>query len=232
LRRRATAWLMMQHGHVCPPASDASGSQRLFTRGQLSLDVEQVAVRLLGATLSRTDHAGTVAVRITEVEAYGGVGEDAASHAHRGVTPRNKAMFETAGLLYVYFVYGMHWCVNVVCGPTGVGSAVLVRAGEVVAGEELARRRRPTARSAVDLARGPGNLSSALGVTGVDGGSDLLSGSSAVQLWQSDTPTPRKAIANGSRVGIRHEADRPWRWWLSTSSSVSRVRKPAPNTPR
>jgi len=209
-----------------------AGAQGLFTRDQLSQEVERVAVSLLGATLSRTDCAGTVAVRIVEVEAYGGVGEDAASHAHRGVTPRNRAMFESAGLLYVYVAYGMHWCLNVVCGPAGVGSAVLIRAGEVMVGEELARRRRPSARSAVNFAQGPGNLSAALGVTGADSEHDLVSDSSAIQLWRPGAPTPREAIANGPRVGIRREVDRRWRWWLSTSPSVSRARKLTPHTPR
>ena len=223
---------MMQHGRVCPRASDAATSERLFARDQLSLDVESVAISLLGATLRRSDVSGTVAVRVTEVEAYGGIGEDAASHAHRGVTPRNRVMFESAGLLYVYFVYGMHWCVNVVSGPVGVGAAVLVRAGEVIEGEQLAWSRRPTARSLADLARGPGNLSSALGVTAADSGSDLVSDTSAIQLWQPPKATPREVIANGPRVGIRRETDRPWRWWLSRSASVSRARKRIPHTPR
>ncbi len=222
---------MMQHGHVCPRASNAATAKGRFTRDQLSLTVDRVAVSLLGATLRRTDADGTVAVRITEVEAYGGIGEDAASHAHRGVTPRNTVMFESPGLLYVYFVYGMHWCVNVVCSPVGVGAAVLVRAGEVIEGEELAWGRRPTARSTTDLARGPGNLSSALGVTGADSGSDVVSDISPIQLWEPPTATPREAIANGPRVGIRHEVDRPWRWWLSTSASVSRARKQTPHAP-
>jgi DNA-3-methyladenine glycosylase len=98
---------MMQHGLVCPRASHPTTSERLFARDQLSLDVERVSISLVGATLRRSDASGTVAVRVTEVEAYGGIGEDAASHAHRGVTPRNQVMFESAGLSYVYFVYGM-----------------------------------------------------------------------------------------------------------------------------
>ena len=222
---------MMQHGRVCPRA-DGWKSGRLFTRDELALDAETVSVSLLGATIGRTDALGPVVVRITEVEAYGGVGEDAASHAHRGVTPRNKAMFESAGCLYVYFVYGMHWCANVVCGPAGVGSAVLIRAGEVVEGEELARHRRPAARSSADLARGPGNLSAVLGLSGADNQTDLLSAESDIQLrrpWQRPAP---HAIANGPRVGIRHEADRPWRWWLRESLSVSRARKAKPHAPR
>ena len=96
-------------------------------RTALAQAAEVVAPLLLGATLTKSSVDGAVAVRITEVEAYGGVGADAASHAHKGETPRNSVMFDKPGLLYVYFIYGMHWCANVVCGPPGTGSAVLDR---------------------------------------------------------------------------------------------------------
>src|SRR3712207_1858912 len=107
---------------------------------------------------------GRVALRLTEVEAYAGNGLDPAAHSHRGPTPRAAIMFGPPGRLYVYFSYGVHWCANVVVGPEGVGSAVLLRAGEVVVGEELAAGRRASARVARDLARGPARLTQALAI--------------------------------------------------------------------
>src|SRR6266536_52095 len=107
--------------------------------GLLAGTPDDAARGLLGCRLS----AGGVTVRLTEVEAYAGTGGDPASHAHRGRTARNAVMFGPAGYAYVYFTYGMHWCLNVVCGPDGVAAAVLLRAGEVVEGVDKARERRP-----------------------------------------------------------------------------------------
>ena len=114
-----------------------------------------------------------VSARLTEVEAYEGP-DDPASHAFRGPTGRNEIMFGPPGFLYVYFVYGMHWCANIVCGPPGRPSAVLIRAGEVVAGIDAARQRRPAAKQDRELARGPARLAQALGLSGTDNGVDLL----------------------------------------------------------
>ena len=105
----------------------------------------QVAPDLLGRVVVHDTPEGTVAVRLTEVEAYAGP-RDPGSHAFRGRTPRNGVMFGPGGHVYVYFSYGMHWCMNLVCGAEGDPSAVLLRAGEVVTGLELAQRRRTTAR--------------------------------------------------------------------------------------
>ena len=128
--------------------------------------VHEVAPLLLGSVLS---HAG-VSVRLTEVEAYGGA-DDPGSHAFRGRTRRNAVMFGPPGHLYVYFTYGMHHCANVVCGPDGEASAVLLRAGEVVSGHDVARDRRPGS-SDRDLARGPARLCRALAIDlSVDGSS-------------------------------------------------------------
>ena len=131
----------------------------------------EVAPDLLGAVVEHRSPHGVVAVRLTEVEAYDGE-RDPGSHAFRGQTPRNAVMFGPPGHVYVYFTYGMHWCMNLVCGPEGVASAVLLRAGEVVVGEPLALARRTSAKSARDLARGPARLTVALGIDGAYDGAD------------------------------------------------------------
>ena len=181
--------------------------------------VLEVAPRLLGAVL-RTDE---VAVRITEVEAYAGAA-DPGSHAFRGPTPRNRVMFGPAGRLYVYFTYGMHHCCNVVCGPEGAAAATLLRAGEVVDGLEVARARRPGARDS-DLARGPALLCRVLGITTADDGTDLAGGPILLRP-QLQAPQSR-AVRTGPRVGLRHAADRPWRFWLDGDPTVSRYRPAA-----
>ena len=161
---------------------------------------------------------GRVALRLTEVEAYSGEGLDPASHAHRGPTPRAEIMFGPPGRLYVYFSYGVHWCANVVVGPEGRGSAVLLRAGEVVVGEELARSRRAAARVARDLARGPARLTQALAIGPDDRGTDLLDPASGVRLCHGPSPG---AISAGPRVGISLATDLPWRFWETGAPSVS-----------
>jgi DNA-3-methyladenine glycosylase len=174
--------------------------------------VDQVAPSLLGATLRH----GEVAVRLTEVEAYDGP-TDPASHAHRGRTARNAIMFGPPGHLYVYFSYGMHWAANVICGPEGHAAGVLLRAGEVVDGIEVARTRRGRARDR-DLARGPGRLCAALRLSSEHKGCDLL-GDGAVRL---EPPAVRpEMIMSGPRVGVSLEADRPWRFWVAGSRFVS-----------
>jgi DNA-3-methyladenine glycosylase len=165
--------------------------------------------------------AGRVAVRLTEVEAYSGAGEDPASHAHRGPTPRAEIMFGPPGRLYVYFSYGVHWCANVVVGPQGHGAAVLLRAGEVVVGEELAASRRPAARAARDLARGPARLTQALAIGPDDKGADLLSTASSVRLHRGPAPA---AVSAGPRVGISVATELPWRFWEPDAPSVSAFR--------
>ena len=185
--------------------------------------VLDVAPRLLGAVL----RSGEVAVRITEVEAYDGAG-DPGSHAYRGPTLRNQVMFGPAGHLYVYVTYGMHHCCNVVCGTEGTAAAVLLRAGEVVDGLEVARARRPGARDS-DLARGPALLCRALGITTADNGADL--GRGPVRLQPTLNAPDPSVVQTGPRVGLRHAADRPWRFWTAGEPTVSRyrpaVRRPA-----
>lgn len=178
---------------------------------------------LLGARLS----AGGVTVRITEVEAYAGTAQDPASHAHRGRTPRNAAMFGPAGHAYVYFTYGIHWCLNVVTGPDGEASAVLVRAGEVVTGLAQARSRRRAARSDRDLARGPARLCAALGVDRSAYGRNLL-GDGPVRLRPALEPVPDPAVAAGPRVGVTGAHDVPWRFWITGDPTVSAYRRHVP----
>jgi DNA-3-methyladenine glycosylase len=188
---------------------------------------EDAARGLLGCALS----AGGVTVRITEVEAYAGA-RDAASHAFRGRTPRNAVMFGPAGFAYVYFTYGMHWCINVVCGPEDEASAVLLRAGEVVRGLAAARVRRPAAKRDADLARGPARLCSALGITGEHNGADLLAPGSAVRLRRmraADGPPP---IVAGPRVGVTGAHDVPWRFWYDGDPTVSAYRRHVPKPGR
>jgi DNA-3-methyladenine glycosylase len=180
-----------------------------------------VAPWLLGAHLTSFRDEGSVTVRITEVEAYEGI-EDPASHGHRGPTPRTQVMFGPSGRLYVYFVYGMHWCANVVCGPAGLSSALLIRAGEIVDGVELARARRTGARRDVDLARGPARLARALALTGSDTGSDLGPDAGPIRLALPQRAAP--AIATGPRVGIRVATERPWRYWLPGEATVTAFR--------
>jgi DNA-3-methyladenine glycosylase len=161
---------------------------------------------------------GRVALRLTEVEAYSGSGIDPAAHSHRGPTPRAAIMFGPPGRLYVYFSYGVHWCANVVVGAQGDGEAVLLRAGEIVVGEELARSRRPTARSVRDLAGGPARLTQTLAIGRDDLDTDLLDPASPVRLHRGLAP---RAISAGPRVGISLATDLPWRFWETGAASVS-----------
>jgi DNA-3-methyladenine glycosylase len=169
-----------------------------------------------------------VSARVVEVEAYAGEGTDPASHAHRGRTARNASMFERAGTAYVYFTYGMHWCLNVAVGPAGEGSAVLLRAAAIVDGVAVARRRRTAASGRTpadrDLARGPARLCQALGVTGAQDGLDMLDPTSPLRLVLADEPVAAGDMARGPRVGIRQAADRPWRFWLDSRPEVSAYR--------
>jgi DNA-3-methyladenine glycosylase len=197
---------------------DRPGPGPLVREEDLLGPVDVVAPSLLGCWVVTDRPAGQVALRLTEVEAYSGEGADPASHAHRGPTPRAEIMFGPPGRLYVYFSYGVHWCANVVVGPEGRGSAVLLRAGEVVVGEDLASTRRPAARSARDLARGPARLTQALAIGPDDRGADLLDPQSTVRLHRGPAPS---AVTAGPRVGISQATDLPWRFWETDAASVS-----------
>lgn len=184
----------------------------------LAGDVLDVAPRLLGARLS---HDG-VTVRLTEVEAYAGE-TDPGSHAFRGPTARNQVMFGPAGFLYAYLIYGMHVCANVVTGTPGTASAVLLRAGEVVDGHEVARARRPGVTDR-DLARGPARLCRALGIGLEHGGADLAAGPIVLE----PSPKPLAEVSTGPRVGLRLAAEHPWRFWVPGDPTVSTYRPAAP----
>lgn len=191
-------------------------------RELLTRPAAEVAPELLGWSLSHTDPQGTVTVVLTEVEAYMGQ-DDAASHAYRGPTDRNLVMFGRAGHLYTYLSYGMHWCCNVVTGEDGHASAVLLRAGRVVEGGALARRRRGERVQDRSLARGPGCLGQALGLNREHNGADLVTGDS-LSLRPGEPVDPGR-IASGHRVGVRLAHDVPWRFWVEGDPSVSAYKR-------
>ena len=194
----------------------------------LADDPVSVAPRLLGAVL----HGRGVSVRLTEVEAYRGA-DDPGSHAFRGMTPRTTPMFRGAGVVYAYFSYGLHTCVNLVCGAEGSAAGILLRGGEVVAGEAEARRRRAGARppEAIlhrDLARGPARLAQALGVLLSDSGTVLAPASSGGALVLDPAGGARTAaIRQGPRVGVSGPGggpEFPWRFWIAGDPTVSAYR--------
>ncbi len=204
----------------------------------------EVAPDLLGCVLEHQTADGLVAVELTEVEAYAGQ-SDPASHAYRGKTRRNAVMFGPPGHAYVYFTYGMHYCVNLVCSGKGSVSAVLLRAGAVIAGEDLARARRTKGAASVasrDLARGPARLCQALAIDRSLDGADVCTADSPLRvraggnparsgtlLARGDDPpgTPRK-IVTGPRVGVSSAAEVPWRFWYEGEPTVSVYRPYVP----
>jgi DNA-3-methyladenine glycosylase len=188
---------------------------------------EIVAPQLLGKLLARRTSSGWLAGRIVEVEAYLGphITEtpDPASHSFRGVTDRNRVMFGPPGHAYVYFIYGMYYCVNVTCEPEGMAGAILIRALEPILGqEEMALNRGLAANApAPKLTGGPGRLCEALKITRPEqNGLDLLDPHSSLQLRQ-DAWTPQP-IEITPRIGIRHAADLPLRFALAGNACVSR----------
>ncbi len=200
--------------------------------------VLEVAPALLGAVLTSTVGGKRVAVRLTEVEAYDGAA-DPGSHAYRGRTARNATMFGPPGLIYVYFTYGMHFCANLVCGPEGEAHAVLLRAGEVVAGLPIARHRRygdpaaaPTAAAAQipdrRLASGPANLARTLGLTRTYDGIDTTAPGAPLWLEPPTRGASADLVRTGPRVGVAGaggDADAfPWRFWLAGEATVSAYR--------
>jgi DNA-3-methyladenine glycosylase len=209
----------------------------------------EVAPDLLGSVLEHETADGLVAVELTEVEAYAGR-SDPASHAYRGKTARNAVMFGPPGHAYVYFTYGMHFCVNVVClGEEGSASAVLLRAGRVIAGEELACARRTRGTTAIaprDLARGPARLCQALGIDRSQNGADMVSAGSPLRMLSGagnparsallasgdGHPATQRRIVTGPRVGVSSAAEIPWRFWYDGDPTVSVYRAHVPRQPK
>jgi DNA-3-methyladenine glycosylase len=226
-------------GGAPPAAGDVPAGYALLAREFFDRSALEVAPEVLGCVLWHVTDEGTVAGVITEVEAYTGP-TDPASHSFRGPTARNGVMFGPPGHAYVYFTYGMHYCVNLVCEPPHHSSAVLLRAARIVEGADLAGRRRLARRPAAtaagrglaerDLARGPGTLCQALGIDLSLDGADVCAADSplAVGTPPGWSPTPAADISAGPRVGITQAADRPWRFWLTGDPTVSAYRRAVP----
>lgn len=186
----------------------------------LSRSALEVAPELLGCTLLHRTDDGVVGVRLTEVEAYLGPGMDPGSHTFRGPTARTAPMFGPPGTIYAYFSYGMHTCVNLVCSPEGSASAVLLRAGEIVEGQDLALRRRGDVRVR-DLARGPARLAKALGVALAESGDPM---EAAFELRPAAGPV---AVTASVRTGVSGDGggdEYPWRFHIPGDPTVSPYR--------
>ncbi|MGN6677028.1 MAG: DNA-3-methyladenine glycosylase [Streptosporangiaceae bacterium] len=202
----------------------------MLDREFLDRPVLQAAPELLGCLLAHETDDGLVAAEIVEVEAYRGE-SDPASHAFRGKTARNAVMFGEAGHAYVYFTYGMHFCVNLVCQAPGHAAAVLLRAGRVVAGAELAAKRRGARAVAErDLARGPARLCQALGIERPQNGADVCDPASPLRVLARPgfEGLPSGTISSGPRVGVRLGAEDPWRFWVTGEPAVSVFRPYVP----
>lgn len=199
----------MSGGATAPQVAAAPASRPTFITNRSWFDRPALAVAadLLGMVVIHDSPGGSVAARVVEVEAYEGP-EDLAAHSSRGQTRRTGVMFGPPGHLYVYLVYGMHDCANVVCGPGTKPEAVLLRAGEIVDGKGIARHRRGGV-AARRLAAGPGNLARALGIDRTLNGVDLTIGPVRIA-----TGTPPDAVDRGPRVGVDYAdawATRPYR---------------------
>ena len=245
---------MPESGSIGPSSSSSlepvsprpsGGRWEVLQREFLDRPVLAVAPGLLGRVLAHQSADGLVAAEIVEVEAYRGE-SDPASHAYRGKTPRNAVMYGEPGHAYVYFTYGMHFCVNLVCQQPGEAAAVLLRAGRVVEGVELAARRRgarpvpvrPVAgragagRAVADreLARGPARLCQALAIGRAENGADVCDAASPLRVLgpAGFDGLPSGAISSGPRVGVRLGAEEPWRFWITGEPTVSVYRPYVP----
>jgi len=200
---------------ISAPAESAAPVRAWFDRPSVA-----VARDLLGARLVHATTDGRIGGRIVEVEAYAGP-EDLAAHSSRGRTPRNAVMFGPPGHLYVYLIYGLHHCLNVVTGPGDKPEAVLIRSLEIDEGLGLARALRGPRPVDSRLAAGPGNVGRALGVDRALNGADLASGPVTIEL----RPGPIPPIRSGPRIGVDYAgpwAARPMRYWIADDPHISR----------
>jgi DNA-3-methyladenine glycosylase len=210
---------------VTAPPRQVVGERRPLARADLEVPAPQAAARLLGSLLARREEDGRdTIVRIVETEAYHQ--DDPASHSHRGRTPRVETMFGPPGHAYVYFVYGMHWAINVSCEPAGVGAAVLLRAAVPVDGADRIRARRGAKHRDRDLLAGPGRLAQALAIDRSLDGTDLCAPDGALRLVRDGYRVPDARITVTPRVGVRHAADVPWRFHLDAAEVSRYVRHP------
>ena len=198
-------------------ASASVRAGRRLPRAFYRRDPREVAPDLLNKVLVAGDGRRA---RIVETEAYCGP-IDAAAHTFRGQTARNAVMFGKPGLLYVYFTYGMHYCCNAVCGEEGEGVAVLLRAAEPLAGLALMREARPKAKRDRDLCSGPARLCQAFGIARAQDGVDLVTGVGGFGIVDDGVAPPDDPVVT-TRIGIRHAAEEPWRWYVRGNPNVSR----------
>lgn len=182
----------------------------------LSGDASDVARRLLGSELERDFDGTKVRVRIVETEAYHQT--DAASHSYRGRTPRTDVMFGPPARLYVYFTYGMHYCMNIVCGPEGEGSAVLIRAVEPL-GETMELSKNRGGKTGAELTNGPAKLCQALDIDKTYNGHDVTQPPLRLIIKPA---IAHSEIVQTTRIGITQAKDVPWRFYIRGNSYVSR----------
>jgi DNA-3-methyladenine glycosylase len=193
-----------------------TGRSLLVPRSFYARAPDIVALEVLNKVLVGPNGSG----RIVEVEAYDGA-RDPASHAYRGLTPRNSVMFGRPGHLYVYFTYGMHWCANAVCREEGDAAAVLLRALAPIDGLDKMRAARPTARRDRDLCSGPAKLCQALGIGPSHNGVDLTRRVAPVRIVDDGVKPPESPIVT-TRVGLSVGVDERWRWYVAADANVSR----------
>lgn len=201
------------------PLSRLRSESKVLTREFYSRPTIEVARDLLGKVIVHGDTAGM----IVEVEAYLG-GDDLAAHSARGVTDRTRVIFGPPGHAYVYLIYGMYDCLNLVAEKDGTPGCVLIRAVEPISGLDIMHQRRPAARRVEDLASGPGRLTLALGITRAANGADVTRGQITVREWQR---APKIHVETSARIGITHCADWPLRYFVRGNRYVSRGRPAA-----
>lgn len=184
----------------------------------LSVPSVEAAPMLLGMSLCRKTKQGVIKARIVETEAYHQM--DPASHSYRGMTARTAPMFEAGGTIYVYFTYGMHYCMNIVVGEKGAGEAVLLRALEPLEGIEIMRQNRGV-EDIRNLASGPGKLTQSFGITDTRLSGEKLNRSS-IWLEMPEKKLKEHEIAVSQRIGIKEATNQPWRFYIKDNRFISR----------